>query len=245
MATIIQMIALDRLKPSRANVRKTDARKDIEGLAADIEAHGLLHNLQVVPSGDGFEVIVGGRRLGALKMLAKQKKIPADCAVPCQVRPANDPSLMEIGLAENFARQAMHPADEFEVFRKLTRDGEGPETIAARFGVTPTLVRQRLRLASVSPRLIAAYRRDEMTLDKLMAFTVANDHKQQEGVWRDLPDWSRQRGDGGTIRAALTERHTGADSRLARFVGVEAYEEAGGTVLRDLARTNERPICVA
>ena len=110
--------------------------------------------------------------------------------------------------------------------------GNGPEDIAARFGVTPPVVRQRLKLAAVSPKLIALYRKGDMTLDCLMAFTVSDDHKQQEKVWKALP------GHGGSdpdhIRDALTEEHIDADSKLAHFVGIEAYEAAGGAVLRDL-----------
>ena len=47
----------------------------------------------------------------------------------------------------------------------------------------------------VSPKLIALYRKDEITLDCLMAFTVSDDHKQQEKVWAALPEWARQRPD--------------------------------------------------
>src|SRR3954451_11820860 len=71
-----------------------------------------------------------------------------------------------------------------------------------------------------------------MTLDCLMAFTVADDHRTQEKVWAGLPDYARQRAD--AIRDALTEKHIAADSKLARFVGMDAYEAAGGAVLRDL-----------
>jgi ParB family chromosome partitioning protein len=231
----IQDIPLSQLDHSPLNARKTRNKDRVAQFAASIEAHGILENLTVHPTEDGkFGVVIGGTRLDALNLLLKRKKIAADYAVPCQVRPADDPALREISLAENVIRENMHPADEFVAFKTLADDGQGPETIAARFGVTPTIVRQRLKLAVVSPRLIAAYRRDDMTLDQLMAFTISDDHKQQEKVWKDLPDWNRQRGDGGAIRAALTEQHVGAESKLARFVGIEAYEQAGGAMLRDL-----------
>jgi ParB family chromosome partitioning protein len=231
----IQDIPLIQLEHSPLNARKVRNKDRVIQFAASIEAHGILENLTVHPTENGkFGVVIGGTRLDALNLLLKGKKITADYPVPCQVRPANDPALREISLAENIIRENMHPADEFDAFRKLVDEGQGPETIAARFGVTPTIVRQRLKLAVVSPRLITAYRKDEMTLDQLMAFTISDDHKQQEKVWKELPDWNRQRGDGAAIRAALTEQHVGADSKLARFVGVEAYENAGGAVLRDL-----------
>ena len=224
----IETLPLSKLVPSPANVRK--AKTDITGLAANIMAHGLLQNLQVCPNGETYEVVAGGRRLAALKYLAKQKKIAADYGVACEVREGADAT--EISLAENEMREAMHPADQFEAFKKLAEDGKGEEEIAARFGVTPHTVRQRLKLAVVSPKLIAAYRKGAMTLDCLMAFTVADDHRTQEKVWAGLPDYARQRPD--AIRDALTEKHIAADSKLARFVGMDAYEAAGGAVLRDL-----------
>jgi ParB family transcriptional regulator, chromosome partitioning protein len=226
----IQMIPLTKIAPSPANVRKTGNKTGIEELAASIAAHGLLQNLQVRPAkGGSFEVVAGGRRLAALKLLAKQKKIAADYPVPCHALDIEDAT--EISLAENEMREAMHPADQFEAFKKLAEDGKGPEEIAARFGTTPKIVNQRLKLAVVSPKLIAAYRKADMTLDCLMAFTVSDDHKQQEKVWAERPKWGI---DAEHIRDALTEKHIAADSKLAQFVGVKAYEKAGGAVLRDL-----------
>ncbi|MGA8499752.1 MAG: ParB/Srx family N-terminal domain-containing protein, partial [Xanthobacteraceae bacterium] len=129
----IQLIPLTQLVPSPANVRKTYAKTGIEGLAASIAVHGLLQNLQVRPAtGDRFEVVAGGRRFAALKLLAKQKKIAADHPVSCEVRDGEDAT--EISLAENEMREAMHPADQFEAFRKLADEGKGPEEIAARLG---------------------------------------------------------------------------------------------------------------
>ena len=84
-----------------------------------------------VIGGDGPHI--GGTRLAALNLLLKRKKIAADYLVPCDVRPAADPSLTEASLAENFVREVMHPADEFDAFKKLADEGQGPETIAARF----------------------------------------------------------------------------------------------------------------
>jgi len=212
-------------------VRKTGAKDGIEALAASVAVHGLLQNLQVRPAKDGsYEVVAGGRRLAALKLLAKQKQIAADYPVPCRVLDGEDAA--EISLAENEMRLPMHPADQFDAFKKLADAGKGPEEIAARFGTTAKIVAQRLKLAVVSPKLIALYRKDEMTLDCLMAFTVSDQHKQQEKVWASLPDWARERP--GQIRDTLTEKHIAAGGKLAQFVGIEAYEAAGGAVLRDL-----------
>jgi ParB family chromosome partitioning protein len=234
-AMTIQDIPLSRLDHSPLNARKTRSKERVAQFTASISAHGILQNFRVHPiEGGKFGVVIGGTRLDALRLLVKQKKISPDYPVPCDVRPSDDATLTEASLAENIIREAMHPADEFDAFKRLADAGQGPETIAARFGTSPTIVRQRLKLALVSPKLLAVFRKDEMTLDQLMAFTLSDDHRQQEKVWRDLPEWSRRRGDADPIRAALTEAHVAADSRLAKFVGIDAYKEAGGGILRDL-----------
>lgn len=226
----IEMIPLNKLVPSPANMRKTGATEGIEELAASIAAHGLLHNLQVKPGPNGkFEVVAGGRRLAALKRLAKAKVIAKDAEVPCHMLKETDAG--EISLAENIMRLPIHPADQYEAFKALAEEGKGPEEIAARFGCSPRVIEQRLKLAGVSPALLAAYRREEMDLDQLMAFTVSDDHASQEKLWSELPAWNRHP---STIRRLLTEAHVEANDRRAQFVGIESYVAGGGHVLRDL-----------
>ncbi|CAH2606404.1 protein of unknown function (plasmid) [Rhodovastum atsumiense] len=229
----IKTIPLSQLVPSPANVRKTGAASGLGELAASIEAHGLLQNLQVRPTESGrFEVVAGGRRLAALKLLAKRKALAKDAPIPCHVLTGETAS--EISLAENEMRQAMHPADQFVAFKALVDGGHGPDEIAARFGVTAHAVRQRLKLAAVSPTLFALYREGAMTLDQLMAFTVSDDHAAQEAAWFEAPDWQRS---APALRKRLTAAHVPASDRRAQFVTVEAYVAAGGAVVNDLFQT--------
>ena len=227
----IEMIPLNKLIPSPANVRKTGAMLGIEELAASIAAHGLLQNLQVRPAdkGDKYEVVAGMRRLAALKRLAKSKAIAKTADIACHVLTGEDAT--EISLAENVVRLPMHPADQFEAFKALCDQGKGPEEIAGRFGCSPATVRQRLKLASVAPSLIEAYRAEELDLDQLMAFTVSDDVAAQEKVWADLAEWNR---DPHIIRRQLTAAHVECRDRRVRYVGIEAYKAAGGHILRDL-----------
>ena len=125
----------------------------------------------------------------------------------------------------------MHPHDQYLAFAWLHDEGQPAADIAARFGVSERIVGQRLKLGRVAPALLVAYRDGAMTLDTLMAFTVSDDHGEQERVWSGLPTWNRQP---EIIRRHLTTAHLAAGDRVARFVGIDAYEAAGGTVLRDL-----------
>lgn len=230
-------VPLNRLKHSPRNARRTRHRPDdIAALAASIAAKGVLQPPVVEAERDGegretgtYLVTIGEGRRQALKLLAKQKKIARDAPVRCLLDEAND--AFEISLDENVTRFAMHPADQFEAFRRLNQTkGWSAEEIAARFGVTPTLVRQRLRLAAVSPALMAAYRAEDLGLDQLMAFAVSEDHARQEQVYRDL-SYNRSP---SLIRRLMTEHEVSADDRRARFVGVEVYQAAGGSVRHDL-----------
>jgi ParB family chromosome partitioning protein len=84
----------------------------------------------------------------------------------------------------------------------------------------------------VAPALLDIYAEDGMTLEQLMAFTVNPDHARQEQVW-DAVRNSRNK-EPYAIRRMLTETSVRASDRRAVFVGVDAYETAGGVVLRDL-----------
>ncbi len=230
-------ISLNKLIAWDGNVRKTDSDKAISELAASIAAHGLLQSLVVRKDKRGkYAVIAGRRRLLALKSLADNGDIPASAPVACNLL-ENEADATEIGLAENVVREAMHPADEFEAFRALADGGMPIADIAARFGVTETVVLKRLKLARVSPKLLDAYRRGEMTLQHVMAFTVTDDPAAQERVWSSLSDW--QKDDPSIIRDCLSEHETTASDRRVRFVTLKAYEKAGGALRRDLFSDGE------
>jgi ParB/RepB/Spo0J family partition protein len=186
------LVPLSRLvlRPTGRNVRKTP-RMSIPELAASIQRVGLLQNLIVIPAADGehYEVVAGGRRLAALKLLAKKHRIAKDWDVPCLL--VADGTARTASLTENVQREAMHPADQFEAFAALVAEGRPIEDIAADFSVTPLVVQRRLKLANVSPRLMADYRADAVSLDQLMALAITDDHAAQEAAFYDAPQWQR------------------------------------------------------
>ena len=227
------LVPLSRLvlRPTGRNVRKTP-RMSIPELAASIQRVGLLQNLIVIPASDGehYEVVAGGRRIAALKLLAKKHRIAKDWEVPCLL--VADGTARTASLTENVQREAMHPADQFEAFAGLVAEGRPIEDIAADFSVTPLVVQRRLKLANVSPRLMIDYRADAVTLDQLMALSITDDPAAQEAAFYDAPTWQRSP---HNLRERLTEREIDAYRHpLVRFVGLDTYEQAGGGVRRDL-----------
>ena len=226
------LVPLSQLLPRRSkrNARKMP-RLSIPELAASIARIGLLQNLIVILATDGeaYEVVAGDRRLTALKLLAKKKRIPTDYEVPCLL--VADASARTVSLAENVQRENMHPADQFAAFAALVKEGRPVEDIAADFGVSPLVVQRRLKLANVSPRLMADYRAGGVTLEQLMALTITDDHAAQEAAFYGAPEWQRSP---SKLRERLTEREIDATHALVRFVGLDTYRQAGGGVRRDL-----------
>jgi ParB family transcriptional regulator, chromosome partitioning protein len=245
MATAVQKITLsssrdipfNKLVLSQSNVRRVKAGVSVEELAEDIARRTLLQGLSVRPVLDAegnetgmFEVPAGGRRFRALELLVKQKRLAKTALVPCVVREGG--LAEEDSLAENLQRIALHPLDQFRAFQALRDKGLGDEEIAARFFVAPTVVKQRLRLAAVSGKLLEIYAEDGMTLEQLMAFTVTNDLARQEQVWEGLSRSYNK--EPYFIRRQLTEGAVRASDRRAQFVGMDVFEAAGGVIMRDL-----------
>jgi ParB family chromosome partitioning protein len=245
MATAVQKITLspsrdipfNKLLLSQSNVRRVKAGVSIDELAEDIVRRGLLQGLSVRPVIDQagvetgmFEIPAGGRRFRALELLVKQKRLAKTAPVPCIVRDRGIAE--EDSLAENVQRAPLHPLDQFRAFLALREKGQSEEEIAAAFFVSVNVVKQRLKLASVSPALLDVYAEDGMTLDQLMAFTVSGDHERQEQVFERLKaSHDRQP---YVVRRMLTEGAVRASDKRAQFISVDAYVAAGGTVLRDL-----------
>lgn len=209
----------------------------IAELAASIKDSGVLQNLIVVKGASGlYEVCAGGRRLEALTVLAQADDIPENYPVPVLIVPA-DKALIA-SLAENVFHIPMHPADEYAAFARLIGAGKSVEDVAAAFGVTPLVVKRRMKLAAVSPRLMAQFREGQIGLDCLMVLASCDDHARQVQVWTGMPSWNRRP---DYLRQLLTQGEIESDTDpVARYVTLKAYEKAGGTLRRDLFSDDDR-----
>ncbi|MEP3048838.1 MAG: ParB N-terminal domain-containing protein [Roseibium sp.] len=225
-------IPFNKLQLDPLNVRKKVDQNGIVALAANIEAQGILQNLIIRPAKKRGHYLVtgGGRRYRAVEHLIKEGVLTEEFEISCQVRTEQEAT--EISLAENVMREAMDPADQFKAFKALADEGAITEDIAKRFGTTDVIVIKRLKLARVSPVLFELYELGEMELSQLQAFTVSDDHIEQERVWNNLPQYYRS---GRDIRKALTDGKIPAiDKRIKFLGGLDVLQEAGAVVVRDL-----------
>ncbi|OBX17918.1 hypothetical protein A9995_14055 [Erythrobacter sp. QSSC1-22B] len=218
-------VKLSQLRLSPLNVRKVKPQQ-IDQLAADIAAHGLLQNLIVYREDRKYYVAAGGRRYRALKALQKAKTLCGTHAVPMDERGKDE--AVELSLAENAQREDMHPADAVRAYGKLLDDGMEPGDIAARFGVAISYVRKVLRLAALHEDALAAFAKDKIGMETAQALTLTENGAKQIEALNQYGNSAHQ------IRRFLTQETIASDHRYFVFVGHESYAEAGGSMTADL-----------
>jgi ParB family transcriptional regulator, chromosome partitioning protein len=233
----IVKLPFENLMLSEFNVRRIGKDRSVDELVASIRASNVIQNLVVTPDTVNdkptgkFGVVSGGRRYRALRQLLAEGFITQAYEVPCRIVPQADAK--EISLAENVNREDMHPADQFIAFSELATTGHTLENIADRFGVSVEIVRRRLALANVAPKLFALFEADEISLEMMKALSISDDHAQQVAVWEACDKWDRD--DPETIKRMLLAKgiEIDTDPRF-KFVTVAAYTKAGGMIRKDL-----------
>lgn len=234
---VVAMVPLSQLYLHPLNVRTEPPPADIEALAESIRAIGLLQNLSgyadmaTDPPGHpvaSIGIVAGGRRLRALKLIAGD----ADPMVPVRLT-ADEATARLWASAENTARMNLHPADEITAYGRMAKAGAAADAIARAFAVTEAHVRRRLKLADLREPALQALRANRITLDQAAALTLARDDTAAERALEEAlnSQWPMQP---DRIRAMLQQATVPASDRRAVFVGLDAYQDAGGEVQADL-----------
>ncbi|MBA52878.1 MAG: hypothetical protein CMK89_00345 [Pseudomonadales bacterium] len=224
-------IPYSKLILSKKNVRKAKPQKETdEELKANIRAHGVLQNLVVaaIDGTDKYEVGGGGRRWRLVGELIKEGVFPRDHELLCVEVSADN--LIEASLGENHGREATHPADQIIAVKRLAESGKSIGQIAKELHLKDVRVSQYLKLANLAPMIINEFRAGKIGLSAVEQFALTDDHKKQVTCYKALePDVQ-----GWKVRRFLTDSFMDSDSTVARYVGLPAYEEAGGELQGDL-----------
>ncbi len=245
--TVVQLIRYPLLDRAPENVRQTRASEDIDELADDIAAHGLLQSLigyqdpgqKIFPQGFTW-IVGGGRRLAALALLHTRGIIDDDYRVPVVVRPMEE--AVELSLSENLARRDMSPVDEFIAFERLMRPGTTDAAgLAKRFGFTERYVKQRLRLAQLAPEILEALAERKIGMDAALAYVACSDVTLQAQVFREQEKSTWDKHAPARIRAAYSTAQLHTGSALFKFVGADTYEADGGEYEDDLFGAADAP----
>jgi ParB family transcriptional regulator, chromosome partitioning protein len=232
---VVAMVPLSQLYLHELNARTDPPAADIVALAESIRAIGLMQNLLGYadanwddPATGKIGIVAGGRRLRALRLIAGE----ADPTVPVQV--TEDEATARLwASAENTAREPPHPADEISAYGKMAVAGADPNAIARAFAVTESHVRRRLKLATLPAPALAALRAGRISLDQAAALTVARSETDATRALDEVLNagYAMQP---SRIRDLLQQATVPATDRRAIFVGLDAYQAAGGELQADL-----------
>ena len=181
----LQHIELSKLKDAPINMRHGKSAPDVSDILPSVKVRGVLVPLLVRPNGDGdsFEIVAGRRRYFAAKRAEEDggEVEPLPCAI---MQPGDDAAALEASMLENLARLDPDEMTQYETFVRLTKQGKSVEEIAATFGITELMVRRRLALGELLPKIRDAYRSDDIDAETIRHLTMAT--KRQQRDWLKL-----------------------------------------------------------
>ncbi|MFN0190563.1 MAG: ParB/RepB/Spo0J family partition protein [Aestuariivirga sp.] len=220
-------IPLCELSIAKANVRHGAKKADYADLIPSVRQRGILQPLLVRKNGKGYEIVAGRRRY--LAALSIEKEGIEVEAIPCAVMAkGDDAAAVEASLIENTQRLPMDEMDQFEAFQRLLKEGRTIEEIADTFGVTEIMVKRRLAIATLAPKIRQAYRVEEIDGETLRVLTLAS--KQQQKDWLALfEDPEQQAPRGGYLKRWLL-----GGSQIPTSVAIFDLASYTGEIVSDL-----------
>ncbi len=175
----LQHIDIEKLHVSPLNMRHAKREPDVSDILPSVKARGILQPLLVRPNADGFEIVAGRRRYFAARAVEKERGEIAP--LPCAVMDAgDDAAALEASLIENVARLDPDEMSQHDTFVRLIKEGKDVADIAATFGMTETMVKRRLALGNLLPKIKDAYRREEIDAETVRHLTMATKAQQQD-----------------------------------------------------------------
>jgi len=172
-------IPLEQLHVSPANMRHGKRAPDISDILPSVRARGILQPLLVRPNADGYEIVAGRRRYFSAKAVKEEGGEIAD--IPCAImETGDDAAALEASLIENIARLDPDEIAQYETFARLAKEGRSVADIAATFGITERMVKGRLALGNLLPKIKQAYRDEEIDAETIRHLTMATKAQQKE-----------------------------------------------------------------
>lgn len=151
-------LPVELIKPNPRQPRTRFDEEALAGLAASIEASGVVQPLLVRPLPDGsYELIAGERRWRAAKQAGLEK-------VPAIARDSAQAERMQVALIENMVREDLNPVEEARACATLVEDlGLSKEELAKRVGRSRPAVSNLIRLLDLPDEALALLEAGELS----------------------------------------------------------------------------------
>lgn len=213
------------------NVRKAKTNKKEDArLKASIKAVGILKNLLIAveADSDGRHPVYGGQRRYSCAMeLFAEGDWPDERLVLCTPKKRDEAEMLST--MENI-HEPMHPADEFMAYKAMADKGLSIDEIAIAFGESKGHVKRLLRLSSVEPTIVEAFREGKLGMEAVIAFAITTDQEKQLACYNALKKNGLRAWD---VKRYLTGNYLESSAPIVKFVGLQAYKNAGGVTNAD------------
>ena len=145
---VIREIPLAKIKPSPFQPRLKFDEAGLAELARSIEVRGVIQPVVVRSVDDGYQLIVGERRLRAVDKLGR-------ATIPAVVYDViSNEEAMELTLIENVQREDLNPVEEAKAYyRLMTECNMSQADVASRVGKERSSIANAVRLLSLPERL--------------------------------------------------------------------------------------------
>jgi ParB family transcriptional regulator, chromosome partitioning protein len=181
-------LAIDQLRESPTNPRRSFDEGKLQELAQSIRAQGVLVPLIVRPTGpNAFEVVAGARRFRAA-LLAEL------FAVPARVVELSDAEALTLQLVENAIREDVHPYEEAMAYRALLESSEpryDVASLALKTGRSVNHIYGRLRMTELIPEAAEVFQANQITAGHAVLIARLPQEQQVQALKAAFrTDWS-------------------------------------------------------
>jgi|UniRef100_A0A7V5XYZ6 ParB family chromosome partitioning protein len=140
-------LKIEEIKLNPYQPRKLIDEKSLEELANSIKEKGILQPLVVRRTREGYQLIMGERRLRAAKLAGLTE-------VPVIVKNVSEPEMIEMALIENLHREDLNPIEEALGYKSLIEEfNYTHEKIAEKVGKERATITNMLRLLTLPPKV--------------------------------------------------------------------------------------------
>jgi ParB family transcriptional regulator, chromosome partitioning protein len=206
----LRELPVELVKPNPKQPRTRFDPEALAGLAASIEASGVVQPLLVRPLPDGsYELIAGERRWRAAQQAGLDK-------VPAIVRDSERAERLQVALIENMVREDLNPVEEAKACAALVEDlGLSKEELAKRIGRSRPAVSNLIRLLDLPDEALELLEAGELSEGHGRALLAAEGNDVRRRLARDA------------ARGGWTVRETERRAKLASQPKQESRERRG------------------
>jgi ParB family chromosome partitioning protein len=171
---------IEMIRPNRYQPRLRFSDEELETLCRSIKQQGIIQPLLVRKDDNGYELVVGERRLRAAKRVGLDQ-------VPVVVKNISDLELLEMSVVENVHREDLNPLEEAEAYHHLMVEFNLTQDQAAeRVGKSRSAVANFLRLRQLPEPIKASIMDGTLSMGHARALMGAKTSAQQNAAWRDV-----------------------------------------------------------